>query len=190
MSRGKQALRERVENVRSSSQVAQAQPREQHVEESYTVEQVKKKSICLQKTLRSVNNNGSVRIDELTGEASLIDVVTMLCPEKTSDHVKTTLGRVIAKDSDQSGVAHNVPIAERVHYVKINGKGLETPVRTSRPSSRLSGCSHRVRPRNSGVSPSRLSVACLAATCRCATRSSSCMPACRARRKAGPTSHS
>lgn len=83
----KQALRDRVENFRPSIQVVQPQPMEQHVDESTAVEQIETKASVLQKSLRSININGSVRIHELTADASLIGVVTMICPEKMDGYM-------------------------------------------------------------------------------------------------------
>ena len=123
----KQALRERVQQARSPVQMHEPPPLRQQV--ATEVAQVETKASVLQKALRSVNINGSVRIDEQCGEASAIDVIKMLCPEKTTDYAKTTLSRVIAKDhGEQPGGVQDVPLAERVHYIKINGKGHETPV--------------------------------------------------------------
>ena len=145
----KQALRERVgrvlggtsDNVQQqqgpppqtppSEQVPRLQP-EEHVEE------FESKSVTLQKALRAMNIIGSVRIDDATALASDIDVIRLLCPEASSKYVAQMLTRLLEKDSlrDENNclqaclqdASNSVSLAERVRYIKINGKGRETPV--------------------------------------------------------------
>lgn len=55
-------------------------------EQAENVEEIETKAAVLQKALRSININHSVRINEPCGEASLIDVIKMLCPGINSDN--------------------------------------------------------------------------------------------------------
>ena len=128
----KQALHERVQQARSAVQMHEPPPLQQQV--ATEVAQVETKASVLQKSLRSVNINGSVRIDEPCGEASAIDVIKMLCPGTNSNNAAFMLARVLKKDAEDKG-PHDVvgdrcrstPLAERVHYIKINGRGNVTP---------------------------------------------------------------
>lgn len=130
--RFKEALCEHVEHVCASSAQEQQPQRmdeeEQQVEES--VEQNEAKASIMQKALRAVNINGSVRIDDNINEASVIDVVKMLCPGVNSNNAAFMLARVIKRDTEEKaphGVVdvpcQIIPLAERVHYIKINGTG-------------------------------------------------------------------
>ena len=136
----KNALRERVNGVLAAlsneneiqippvAPAAEPQPDEAVME----IEEIETKASILQKSLRSINIVGSVRIDEASGKASIIDVIKLLCPDKNEDYVKKTLSRVLAKDEDFLGLGQRVPdtlaLADRVERIKINGKGHETPV--------------------------------------------------------------
>ena len=116
----KQALRERVLRARSPVQMHETPPPQQQV--ATEVAQVETKASVLQKALRSVNINGSVRIDEPCGEASAIDVIKMLCPGTNSNNAAFMLARVLEKDD------RVISIKSRISYIKINGKGHKTPV--------------------------------------------------------------
>ncbi|CAN0114023.1 unnamed protein product [Ectocarpus sp. 12 AP-2014] len=110
----KQSLREHVES----------QPEQQDFDQH--IEEVGPKASALHKSLVGLGITGpGIRVDEATGEASLIDLVRMLCPDKTPDYVKKTLSRVIAQDGNGDLES---PLAGRVHYIKINGHGQVTPV--------------------------------------------------------------
>ncbi|CAM9386872.1 unnamed protein product, partial [Laminaria digitata] len=124
-----QALRESVEHKRSSGQIEQPQPQEQ-------VEEVKTKASLLQKALRSINIVGSFRIDEASREGSIIDLIRLLCPEASRENDAHMLTRVLDKENGDGKKNSHVPvlqspttpIADRVAYIKINGKGNVTPV--------------------------------------------------------------
>ncbi|CAM9129855.1 unnamed protein product [Ectocarpus sp. 8 AP-2014] len=129
----KRALRERVASVVSSGQVEQAHPPVQQAEEQQ-VEGVETKAVVLRKALRAMNIEGSVRVDERTGMASDIDVIRMLCPEASSEYAAQMLKRVLEREAADGGnhsvqnTRHSAPLADRVHYLKINGDGHVTPV--------------------------------------------------------------
>ncbi len=57
------------------------------------VQSVEPKASIMQKALRAVNIDGSVRIDENVNEASVIDVVKMLCPGVNSNNAAFMLAR-------------------------------------------------------------------------------------------------
>ena len=125
------ALRERVVSVLSTGQVEQAQPPAQRVDE------VETKAMAPRKALRSVNITGSIGLDEVTGKASVIDVIKMMCPEVDDDYANIALGRVITRDAAESGNpimgdGTRVALADRVERVQINGKGRTTPSRKRR----------------------------------------------------------
>lgn len=91
----------------------------------------------LQKAFRTINISGSVKIGKNSGKASVIDVVELVSPEASSDYAETALSRVITKHSEECEGApdrdHYDPLsqlslADRIEYVKINGKGNTTPV--------------------------------------------------------------
>ena len=133
----KQALGERVGRVLgdTSDNVQQQQgPPPPRLQPEEHVEEFESKSVTLQKALRAMNIIGSVRIDDATALASDIDVIRLLCPEASSKYAAQMLTRLLEKDSlrDENNClqnAHNsVSLAERVRYIKINGKGRETPV--------------------------------------------------------------
>ena len=120
--------------------------------------------MLLRKALQSVNITGSIRIDDVTGKASVIDVIKMMCPELNDGYANIVLGRVITRDEAESGDpimgdGTRVALADRVERVQINGKGRTTPSRKRRPkpSSKLYGCSPRSPPGLSGISPPRQS---------------------------------
>ncbi|CAN0578930.1 unnamed protein product, partial [Ectocarpus sp. 12 AP-2014] len=77
-----------------------------------------------------MNIRGSVRVDERSGMVSDIDVIKMLCPEKNDDYAKIALKRILERQQQEAD--HNGPdsatLADRVHYLKINGVGHVTPV--------------------------------------------------------------
>lgn len=124
----KQALRERVASIVAAN-VEQAHPPEQRAEPEQA-EGVETKAMVLRKALRSVNIDGSVRVDESTGLVSNLDVIRMLCPEKNDDYPKIALRRILEreqKEGDRDDPDRNT-VADRVHYIKINGNGHVTPV--------------------------------------------------------------
>ena len=129
----KRALREHVARVVSSGQVEQAHPPVQQAEEQY-VEGVETKAVVLRKALRAMNIQGSVRVDERSGMVSDIDVIKMLCPEASSEYAAQMLKRVLEREDSAGGnhslqnAQHSAPLADRVHYLKINGDGHVTPV--------------------------------------------------------------
>ncbi|CAM9577254.1 unnamed protein product, partial [Ectocarpus sp. 6 AP-2014] len=117
----KQALRERVHQARSMAQTHEPSPlRQQQV--ATAVARVQSKASALQKALRSVNINDSVRIDEDAGKVSVIDVVRLLCPEASTEYASHMFIRVLEKDD------RVISIRSRVSYIKINGRGHTTPV--------------------------------------------------------------
>ncbi|CAM9517127.1 unnamed protein product, partial [Sphacelaria rigidula] len=141
----KQALCERVQQAHSSVQAQKPQPLQEHLDEQHDqieqFEQVEQgrqaetKASVLQKAFRSINIHNSVRIDESCGEASIVDVIKMLCPGTNSNNAAFMLARVLKKDEDDKGPldvvdapCRSIPLAERVNYIKINGKGHENPV--------------------------------------------------------------
>ncbi|CAM9896841.1 unnamed protein product [Ectocarpus sp. 6 AP-2014] len=126
----KGALRERVESARSSSQSEQLQlqppPQPQ--------QQVGIKTAVLQNALRSINMNGSVRIDDGLGKASIIDTTRLVCPGASPVYAAQMFTRVLEKERDDGGNSFMrgkqtpTPIADRVDYIRINGHGKVTPV--------------------------------------------------------------
>ncbi|CAM9393451.1 unnamed protein product, partial [Pylaiella littoralis] len=129
----KRALRERVASVVSSGQVEQAHPPVQQAEEQQ-VDGVETKAVVLRKALRTMNIEGSVRVDERSGKVSNIDVIKMLCPDASSEDAAHMLTRVLQKEAacgattlDQT-VHGPVDLANRIERIKINGKGNPTPV--------------------------------------------------------------
>ncbi|AAK14625.1 unnamed protein product [Ectocarpus sp. 4 AP-2014] len=128
----KKALRERVESVRSSSQTEQLQLQPPPQPQPPT--QVGIKTAVLQNALRSININGSVRIDDGLGKASIIDTTRLVCPGASSAYAAQMFTRVLEKERDDGGnsfmqdAQHPTPIADRVDYIRINGHGNVTPV--------------------------------------------------------------
>ncbi|CAM9748500.1 unnamed protein product, partial [Ectocarpus sp. 12 AP-2014] len=108
----KKALRERVEQ---------------------RAEQVTRASM-LQNALRSINIHVSIRIDEDSVKASIIDTVRVICPNVSPENAAHILTRFLEKENGDGtpshvlGVQGPTPIAERIDYIKINGKGNTTPV--------------------------------------------------------------
>ncbi|AAR26973.1 FirrV-1-K1 [Feldmannia irregularis virus a] len=99
------------------------------------------KSSLIQQTLRSLNIQGSIRVDEVTGLASAIDVIRLICPDQNEKYASHILKRIIDQDADKEKVTNTVtlsrsehsatikpPFSERVKSIKINGKGHTTPV--------------------------------------------------------------
>lgn len=77
----------------------QEQPERQDLDRH--TEEVENKASALHKSLVGLGIPGpGIRVDEVTGEASLIDLVRMLCPDKNPECVKKTLARVIANDCE------------------------------------------------------------------------------------------
>ena len=128
----KQALCERVQQARSPVQMQEPPPLQQQA--ATAVAQVETKASVLQKALRSVNIDGSVRIHEDAGKVSIIDVVRLLCPEASTEYAAHMFTRVLEKEkADDATMVFldgqlRPTIADRVDRVKINGKGHETPV--------------------------------------------------------------
>lgn len=126
----KRALRERVASVLSTAtgQVEQADSPAQHVDEQ-RVDEVETKAMVLRKALRSVNIEGSPRVDEPTGMVSDIDVIRMLCPEKNDDYAKIALKRILERAQQEADHddTDRATLADRVHYMKINNRGHVTP---------------------------------------------------------------
>lgn len=122
----KAALSKRVEDVRA------AISEQEHIGE--VVEEIETKASMLQKSLRSMNITGYVRIDETTAKASIIDVIRMLCPGINANNAAFMFSRVIEQSKDHAPPieVHAPPInrslSEGVDHVKINGKGHTTPV--------------------------------------------------------------
>lgn len=118
----KEALAERVEQVRSCIREEEEEKQEEEGDEQTT----ETKSSVLEKSLRTIGIFGSVRVDETSGKGSIIDVIKLLCPGATGDYAKTALARVISQDDTD----HFDPtsIRSRVDYIQINGKGRTTPV--------------------------------------------------------------
>ncbi|CAB1119054.1 unnamed protein product [Ectocarpus sp. CCAP 1310/34] len=130
----KKALRERVERVRSSSQTEQLQL--QPPPQPKPSQQVGIKTAVLQNALRSINIYGSVRIDDGLGKASVIDTVRLISPTASPEYAAQMFTRVLQKERDDGGKnpvpdanpPHPTPIADRVDYIRINGRGNVTPV--------------------------------------------------------------
>lgn len=95
---------------------------------------VETKAVVRQKALRSINIDGSVRIDEASGRASVIDTMRLVCPMASCENAAHTFTRVLEKGIADGG-NDAIPgeqlrqtVAGRVDKLKINGKGHETPV--------------------------------------------------------------
>ncbi|CAM9208873.1 unnamed protein product [Ectocarpus sp. 8 AP-2014] len=136
----KEALRERVESVRSSiinSQTEQLQLQPPPQPPPQRREQVGIKTAVLKNALRSVNIHGSVRIDDGLGKASVIDTVRLVSPTASPAYAAQMFTRILEKERDDGGktcvrdridAQTPTPIADRVDYIRINGRGKVTPV--------------------------------------------------------------
>ncbi|CAM9491265.1 unnamed protein product, partial [Ectocarpus sp. 12 AP-2014] len=114
----KQALGERVERARSSVQTDR--PPRQQVEVGCN-EQVER-FLVMQKALRSVHIHGSVRIDEYSGKAAIIDTIRVMCPEASTENAAHMLTRTLERNN------RVISIGSRIAKIKINGRGNITPV--------------------------------------------------------------
>lgn len=126
----KRSLAEHVERVRTVVPKPTDRDNEPH-------DNMKGQPSVLEKLLRTIGINDSTRIDEASGKGSVIDVIKLVCPGATRDYANKALRRVIAKDRDeQERAGQNETtsnsispwIANRVDYIRINGKGQITPV--------------------------------------------------------------
>ena len=122
----KQALRKRVEKVLNgasdNSVQKQGPPRQPRPEQEL---EVGAKTAALEKALGSINTTGSfgsVRIDESTGKASIIDVIRMLCIDASCDYASQMCTRILDKDDRVTS------IKSRTTRLRINGRGRPTPV--------------------------------------------------------------
>lgn len=104
------------------------------VEEVAEAAEVETKESTLKKAFRTLDIDGSVRIDEASGKASIIDVIRLLCPDASPQYAAQMLIRLLERENadelrEVCNSAHNSDsIAARVHYTQINGKGRSTPV--------------------------------------------------------------
>ena len=127
----KESLTQYIEQVRSSSteevsRDVQVEVQEEEVQET--------KASTLRKALRTLNIDGSVRVDEASGKASDLDVIRLMCPGLSTHDASQMLVRLLERedatqlegsprDEDNSD-----SIRDRISYIKINGKGRSTPV--------------------------------------------------------------
>lgn len=124
----KKALRERVESVRSRDQTIR-----QHLQHIAFAEQMSRASV-LQNALRSINIHASIRIDEVSRRASIIDTTRVTCPSVSPQNAAHMLTRLLENENGDGtpgrvlDAHHPRPISERIQYIKINGKGHVTPV--------------------------------------------------------------
>lgn len=126
----KRSLAEHVERVHTVVPKPTDRDNEPH-------DNMKGQPSVLEKLLRTIGINDSTRIDEASGKGSVIDVIKIVCPGATRDYANKALRRVIAKDRDEQEKAGQNEttsnsispcIANRVDYIRINGKGQITPV--------------------------------------------------------------
>ncbi|CAM9226014.1 unnamed protein product [Laminaria digitata] len=84
-----------------------------------------------------MNIIGEIRVNEATGEGSIIDLIWLVCPGRSEDHPSKALARVIARDDgdhlesgegETDAVFVRGRISQSVHRIPINGTGNETPV--------------------------------------------------------------
>lgn len=110
--------------------VEEVRVEEVRVEEAEVEEVQETKTSTLKKAFRTLNIDGSVRIDEASGKASIIDVILLLSPGVSRDSARKMLSCLLEKegaiDTDEAG--NQFPLADRVSHVKINGGGHVTPV--------------------------------------------------------------
>lgn len=124
----KTSLAERVQAEKAPEEVPVKEVEEQEEEVQETKESTMKKA------LRTLDINGSVRIDEASGKASIIDVIRLLSPGVSADGASQMLIRLLEKEvvigleeSSQNEGTPN-PLADHVSHIQINGKGRTTPV--------------------------------------------------------------
>lgn len=88
------------------------------------------KASTLKKAFRTLNIDGSVRIDEASGKASIIDVILLLSPGVSRDSARKMLSCLLEKEDaiDTEEAGNQFPLADRVSHIKINGVGHITPV--------------------------------------------------------------
>ena len=109
-------------------------------EDQYEDEAETKES-TLKKALRTLDIDGSVRIDEASGKASILDTIRLLSPGLSSHGASQMLIRLLEKeDATEPRVCAFIEttsddiettsdsIASRIEYIQINGKGRSTPV--------------------------------------------------------------
>lgn len=108
----------------------------EEVAEAAEVEQgvAETKESTLKKAFRTLDIDGSVRIDEASGKASVIDVIRLLCPGVSRDRARKMLSCLLEKEdaTDKNEAGNPVPfadsIAARVSHIKINEGDHVTPV--------------------------------------------------------------
>lgn len=122
----KESLAQTVEQIRSSAI-------KEVVEVPEEVKETKAKT--LKKAFRTLDIEGSVRIDEASGKASVIDVIRVLSPGASVQYSAQLLIRLLENEdaTDIGGVCilqtENADcIAARIQYIQINGAGRSTPV--------------------------------------------------------------
>lgn len=104
------------------------------VEHRAAVQDQEAKESTLKKAFRTLNIDGSARIDEASGKVSIIDVILLLSPGVSREYASQMLIRLLEKDNaTRLGEALqnadlSVPLADRVSHIKINGVGHVTPV--------------------------------------------------------------
>lgn len=124
----KQALCERVERVRSSGQTDR--PQRQQVE----CAERKTRASVLQNALRSSSIHVFIRIDEDSIKASIIDTIRVMCAKVSPENAAHMLTRFLENENADGTTSHVLgvqgpsPISDRIHYIKINGRGNVTPV--------------------------------------------------------------
>lgn len=110
----------------------ESQVQVQEVEEDEEVQETK--ASILKKALRTLDINAGARIDEASGEASIVDVIRIQSPESSPQYAAQMLSRFLEKeDEDMLGSSvqnctQPESIRDRIHHIKINGKGRITPV--------------------------------------------------------------
>lgn len=111
----KASLRERLQSVCSVSQADC---------------EVQTKACLLRQRFAHVGIYG-FRVDEAMGIASVIDVIKLICPGTSRCYAKTALNKLIStirmETQESSDTSHQTSIADRIHRIKINGKGHITP---------------------------------------------------------------
>lgn len=132
----KESLAQRVSQAREScsEEVPGEVQNEPQGEEEVQEELQETKESTMKKALRTLDIDGSVRIDEASGKASIIDVIRLLCPGMSSHGASQMLIRLLEKEAatEPEVWSHNETspdsIASRIQYVQINGAGRSTPV--------------------------------------------------------------
>ena len=64
------------------------------------------KTSLMQRSLKSANIDGSIRVDEKTGKGSLIDVIKIICPDKGEDYATHALDRILEGWTPTDRVVH------------------------------------------------------------------------------------